>query len=111
MAKQFTTVKEISGEELKEKIGKGIDAVVKAIEDAVEEGGKYRLSVRDKNNDIKVKTTATVGAFGLGLSVILLPIFTFLAAAVVFVTGVACDYKIVVEKVVEGTGNSESVKA
>lgn len=111
MAKQFTTVRELTGEELKEKIGKGVDAVVEAVKDVIEEGGKYRISVRDKNGDIKVKTTANVGAAGLGLSMILVPVFTFLIGVTAFVAGVACDYKLVIEKVVEESADSESVKA
>lgn len=101
MAKTFEKVKEITGDDLFKKVEAGMDAIVEAIQEVMEKGSKYRVSVQDKNGDIKLKTTATIGAFGLSLAVLLLPIFTILAAAIGVVAGTAYDYKIVVEKVVE----------
>lgn len=117
MAKQFTRVHEVSGEDLeriynkaKAALGEGVQAAVDAIENAVERGCEYRISVCDKDGNPKFDTTATVGAFGLGLSVILLPLLTFVVGLAAAITGSIADYKIVIEKAVEGAAPIESVK-
>jgi hypothetical protein len=118
LAKQYTTVHTITGEDLekiylkaKEKIGDGVEAAVEAIESAVEKGSEYRISVCDKDGDVKFKTTATVGAFGLSLSVLLLPVLTVVVGVIAALSGAIAEYKVVVEKAVKGAAPSESVKA
>ena len=111
MAKQFTTIREITGEELKATMSEGFGEISKAVKEALEEGKKHRVTILDKQGNMMLQTPAFVGLTGLGLSMILLPIFSLLAAVTVFVAGVVCDYKLVIEKEVEGAAPSESVKA
>ena len=118
MAKQYTTVHVVTGEDLekiylaaKEKLSDGVDAAIEAIEKAVEKGSEYRISVCDKDGDVKFKTTATVGVFGLSLSALLLPVLTVVVGIIAALSGAIGEYKIIVEKAVNGAATTESVKA
>ena len=112
MAKTFETVKEINADDILKKIEEVGGSIIKKIETgveylsekvgtAVEEGNKYRISIRDKDGDEKFKVTATLGVLGVTIaSLFSLPI-TFLVGAVSFFLGSAHEYKLVIEKVVE----------
>lgn len=119
MVKQFTTVKELTGDDLAEilrkakaKFSEGVDAGLDAFGNVLEEGSKYRLSVRNKEGDTVLKMTATVGGIlGLTVTALIGALITLCLGAAALIAGLVTEHKLVIEKVVEGAGNSESVKA
>lgn len=118
MAKQYTTVKELTGDDLEEilrkakvKFSEGVDAGLEAFGNVLEEGSKYRLSVRNKEGDNVLKMTATVGGIlGLTIAALIGALITLCLGAAALMAGLITEHKLVIEKVLEGAAPVESVK-
>lgn len=117
MAKQFTTVKELTGNDFAEilrkakaKFSEGVDAAFDAFGNVLEEGSKYRLSVRNKEGETAIKMTATVGGIlGLTVTALIGALLTLCLGTAALIAGLVTEHKLVIEKVVEGAATTEKM--